>query len=590
MTRGVGRRAPLVVFGLLALIPLTGEYAGIVGSLAVVFSLVALGFVMLTGFTGDVSLGQVVPFGLGAYMTYFLSETVGMPVTLAIPLAAVAVAPLVALIGLPALRLRGLDLAIATFALALVFQLLVFKNLSQALADESAGLTDFSSLVVQVDRPSIGPVKLASNSSFYVGALAIGLVAYLAVAGVVRSAHGRTLLAVRDDPTRAEVLGIPVRNVRLGAFVIAGVVTALAGGILASLRQSVTPETFTIFESLNFLAMAIIGGVGGPRGAVLGGTFGAVLPEVARLDPFRFLQGRLILVYGLAVVVLLVLRPGGLASLLGWDRRPAPRLLEPQAAAPAAPRRARHSLLRLDGVTVTYGGVRAVDRVSLRVADGECVALIGPNGAGKSSLFDAVSGLLAPAEGRVFFAGEEIGGLATHERAGIGMARTFQNARVFATLTVAENLVAAAAVHAHVGEAEQIAARLLAELGLAPVSAVLPSELPFGSLRTLEVAMALASGPRLLLLDEPAAGMDAADIDDFCALIDWVRASGQLSVLLVEHDMTVVSRLAERVYVLDQGHVIAAGTPAEVAADPAVISSYLGTSADLLSTREPTHA
>jgi ABC-type branched-subunit amino acid transport system ATPase component/ABC-type branched-subunit amino acid transport system permease subunit len=573
------RLAPAVLLGGLALVPFTGEYPALVGSLAVVFSLVALSFVILTGWTGDVTLGQVVPYGLGAYGTYVLSDRVGLPVALAVVVAAVATVPLLVVIGTPALRLRGLDLAIATFALALVFQVLAFPAFSRSLAAHSSGLTDFSSLVVQVGRPSLLP----TNRAFYVAALVIGVILAAAVAALGRSPFGRALRAVRDDPVRAAAVGIGVGRHRLAAFVLSGVIAAFAGGMVASLRQAITPATFNIFESLNFLAFAVIGGVASPIGAILGGIVGAGLPELTRVDPFRFLQGHLVLVYGGALVVLLAVRPDGLAGVLGLDRRrPAP-LPEP---APPVPREGGDDghapLLDVEDIVVSYGGVRAVDVVSFRVHEGEAVAVIGPNGAGKSSLFDALSGFVRPSAGVVCFDGRDVTRLRPERRAHDGLGRTFQQARAFPDLTVAENLLAAA--HAG-GEGRRSPAAvhwLLRRLGLADRAEDRPGALPFGALRTLEVGLALAAHPRLLLLDEPTAGMGAADADALCDLLDELRAELGLTVLLVEHDMAVVGRLAERVIVLDQGGVLAEGTPAEIAADPKVIAAYLGSSAHIL--------
>ncbi|MGH8994270.1 MAG: ATP-binding cassette domain-containing protein, partial [Acidimicrobiia bacterium] len=379
-------------------------------------------------------------------------------------------------------------------------------------------------------------------------------------------------------------LGLPVGRYRLAAFVLAGTIAAFAGGLAASLRQAVTPETFTIFDALNFLGMAVIGGLGAPVGAALGGVMGAALPEIARVDPFRFLQGRVILVYGVALVVVLAFRPGGLAGLLGLDRRPVPDLPPPQPPPSPPARRPRRSLLRVEGLVVAFGGVRAVDGVTLRVADGEAVALIGPNGAGKTTLFDAVTGTLPATRGRVFLDGADVTDLPPERRAGRGLGRTFQAARVFAGLTVAENLVAASHLRPAGERPAATASRLLHRLGLAERAGARPGDLPFGSLRALEVGLALAAGPRLLLLDEPTAGMDPAEADDLCDLLDELRHELGMAVLLVEHDMAVVGRLAERVVVLDQGRLLAEGTPATVAADPLVIAAYLGTAAGSLQT------
>jgi len=573
---------PVVLIGALAVVPLTGEFPALVGSLAVIFSLVALSFVILTGWTGDVSLGQVVPYGLGAYGTFVFSDRLGLPVALAVVAAALATVPLLVLIGTPALRLRGLDLAIATFALALVFQVLAFPAISRSLAGGGSGVTDFSSAAVQVARPTV----LHTNRSFYVAALLAGVLVVAAVAALGRSSFGLRLRAVRDDPVRAAAIGIGVGRHRLAAFVLSGVIAAFAGGMVGSLRQAITPATFNIFESLNFLAFAVIGGVTSPLGAILGGVVGAGLPELARVDPFRFLQGHLVLVYGAALVVLLALRPDGLAGALGWNRRSPAPLPEP---APPVPRlvgddgdRSAPALLEVDEIVVRYGGVRAVDAVSFEVREGEAVALIGPNGAGKSSLFDALSGFVRPSAGAVRFQGRDVTRLRPERRAGGGLGRTFQMAHTFPDLTVAENLLTAAEAGRVAGGSPATVHWLLRRLGLAGQADTRPAELPFGALRRLEVGLALAAQPRLLLLDEPTAGMGAADADALCDLLDDLRAELGLAVLLVEHDMAVVGRLAERVLVLDQGGLLAQGSPAEIAADPAVVAAYLGSTAGVL--------
>jgi len=582
---------PLVVGAVVAAPYLFGEYGSLIGSLAVIYSLVALGYVVLTGWTGDVSLGQVVPYGLGAYATFWLSHTVGLPVGLAILLAPLLTVPIMVLCGLPALRLRGLDLAIGTFALALVGQLMVFRSLGEWLSGGDIN-PSFARQVVPVGRPSVGPLALHTNRSFYVAVVILGGLAYLAVELIGRSPTGRTLRAIRDDPIRAQVLGISVGRYRLGAFVAAGALAGLAGAFVASLRQGVTPATFNIFESLNLLAVAILGGLATPRGALLGGTLGAVMPELSRFHTFHFLQGRLLFVYGASLIALLVFRPGGIASLLRWDRQPPIPLphLDGDVTAPAAGRSgssALDPLLELDGLSVAYGAFKAVDEVSLRIEPEETVALIGPNGAGKSTLIDAVTGLIVPQNGRVLVDGREVTGLPPQRRAGLGLGRTFQTARVFPSLTVSGNLVAAA--HHHVsdlGESKRVAARLLDDFDLTEYAESLPPSLPFGSLRMLEVALAWAPGPRILLLDEPTAGMDPTDVERLAVLLDRLKDRTQLAILLVEHDMGVVRRLADRVVVLDQGRVIATGSPADIAADPAVVASYLGTSADRLREEE----
>jgi branched-chain amino acid transport system permease protein len=587
-----GDRSPLVarVFAVLvvavAAVPLIGEYQALVGILAVVFGLVALGYVVLTGWAGQLSLGQVVPYGLGGYAVAFLADKANVPVAIAIPLAAICVVPAAALIGWAADRLRGLDLAIGTFALALAFQFLAFGSLSRTLAPDTAG----SASVVQVARPNLWSLELDSNRSFYLYALALGAIAYVLVAALGRSATGRELLAVGDDPTRASVTGIQVGRLRVLAFVVGGGLAALGGALLVSAREAVTPETFTAFESLNLLALAVVGGLASARGAIIGGAVGAVLPELARVDPFRFLQGRLTLVYGIALVIVLAAKRGGLVALIGLDRRGEPELRGDGVPASGAARAGSdRAALRVDELVVDYGAARAVDGVSLRVDAGESVALVGPNGAGKSSVFDVVTGLLAPTSGRVYLGGLDVTQHRPEQRAGLGLGRTFQAARVFASLSVGENLLAAA----HRGgrrDAPSVAGELLDRLALRDVETALPAELPFGSLRLLEVGLALAGRPHVLLLDEPAAGLDPADLDRLAVVLDDIRRT-DVSILVVDHDLGFVGRVADRVVVLDQGRVIADGTPRVVARSRRVIEAFLGTAAkDLGATRRTRRA
>jgi branched-chain amino acid transport system ATP-binding protein len=300
----------------------------------------------------------------------------------------------------------------------------------------------------------------------------------------------------------------------------------------------------------------------------------------------RFLQGRLTLVYGVALAVVLAVKRNGLIALVGLDRRTQPDLPGGSSPSDVHGREASgRALLRVDDLIVDYGVARAVDRVTLRIDQGESVALVGPNGAGKSSVFDVVTGLIAPTSGRVYLDGVDVTGHRPEQRASLGLGRTFQAARVFTSLTVGENLLAAAH-HAGRADAPQVAGELLDRLGLRDVRTVRPDELPFGSLRLLEVGLALAGRPRVLLLDEPAAGLDTADLDRLASLLDVLRRTSDVAMLVVDHDLAFVGRVAARVVVLDQGRVIADGSPRAVSREPRVIEAFLGTAASELTTRK----
>jgi branched-chain amino acid transport system permease protein len=384
---------------------------------------------------------------------------------------------------------------------------------------------------------------------------------------------------------------------RMIAFVLASVYGGAAGVLYAGLIHYVAPETFSIANMFLLLAMVIIGG----RQSLAGCVAGAVGLTIVQQELVN-LAARAQLGYGLVVVLVVVFAPTGLAGVpgrvsgwLGRHRPGPPMVLEPFQPLPAVSAAPDPGvLLEVSGLVKRFRGVTAVDGVSLSVRSGEILGVVGPNGSGKTTLFNVISGLYRPSSGRVQLDGRVISGLRPYRISRLGVARTFQHLRLFRDLTARENLLVTLdrtrtwwswryvawplGVWRHERSLRRSAAELLDRFGLAQFAAARPGTLPYGIQRRLELARAMAAGPRLLLLDEPAAGLNGEEQRQLAAIVRSIRDSG-VTVVLIEHNMGLVMSLCSRVVVLDSGTVIAEGAPAEVARNPLVLEAYLGSAA-----------
>jgi branched-chain amino acid transport system permease protein len=600
-----GRRLDLALLAGLALlvvaVPLVASTQLVtLGVFAGFYAIGALGLSLLMGRAGQVSLGQAGFLAVGAYTSAILVVRHGWNALAAAAVAVVVTALLGLVVGLPLLRLRGHYLALATLGFGIIV----------AVVANEWEFTGATSGIYGIPKPAFNGRTYDSAREFFWLVWPLVLVATWLAANLVRGRVGRALAAVSDSEVAAQTLGVDTFRLRLQVLVLSAALASVAGSMYAHWVTVVNPSAASFLLSVELLLMAVVGGLSSVWGAVLGAVFVQALGELLTIWVPRLIPGASgeyqLIGFGVVLAAVVVLLPGGLVAvvrrLAGAGRpaaatmAPAPRSRVDGAATAGGPLLARDgrpapgtAVLRVTGVSRRFGGVRAVDGVDLVVATGEVVALIGPNGAGKSTLFDVISGVIQASAGTVAVADTRVAGR-PHQVAAARAARTFQNLEIFGSMTALENvmvgrhlrsragmLAAAVVLPARAEEAaiEASARGLLDLLGLAEVADAPAGELPFGRQRLVEIARALATEPDLLLLDEPMAGLSAAERAGLVRLLRRLRDGG-MAILLVEHDVDAVMALADRVVVLDEGRVIGEGPPAAIRKDPAVISAYLG--------------
>ena len=546
---------------------------------------VALGAIFAYSFyavliAGQLSLGQAGFAALAAFSGASLApsgDDVGdVPALLVAVLIGMSVGALAAVVlGLPTMHLRGVFLAIATLGFAEAVRI-VLLNLSWTGGAQGLAV------------PRVLTVGMAWT--------ALAVVAYW-FWRMGPSRYGRALEAIREDELAARAMGIDVGRHRLAAFVTAGAVAGLYGVLFAYYVRLIAPNDFDFVAAVEGLVTAVVGGSTMFLGPLLGSGFQTMVPEVQRAVGIEAGWIRPFLASLLLLVVILFL-PGGLASLLPRrTRMPASpdRAASGDGAAHLAHRHhpaAGETVVALTGLGKEYGGVHAVRSVDLEVRSGEVVGLIGPNGAGKTTLVNMISGLVPPSSGSGTVLGTTVGRTPVHKMAAAGVSRTFQHSKLFNRLSALDNVLVGAhlisrptflrrllwlpSARRDEQAALERAAGCLARVGLADLAGARASSLSYGDQRRLEIARALASGPSLLILDEPAAGMNHVEASRLSSLIRSLAEDG-LTILFIEHNVGMVLETCTRVVVLDFGQVIASGSPQEIAADPAVIEAYLGT-------------
>jgi branched-chain amino acid transport system permease protein len=584
----VNRRLALIAaaLGLAYGLPyLLGAYPMQVVDVAIIFALLAIGLHLTLGVAGQINLAQVAFFGASAYTTAILITHADFGFWAAAGLGVLAAVAAGLIVGIPALRVQSHYLGIVGLGLAIAFLDLVSNS---ALTGGSDGLSG-------IPPPPFFGLDLSSNYLYYYLAALVLILGLVVAAFVTVTRLGRRMRAMRDDQLAAASIGAEVPYLRMIAFGLGGLYGGLAGVLYAGLLGFVAPSSASLATMFLVLAMVMVGG----RFSLTGSVIGAVLLTIARevlLNAAAYAQ----IGYGVVVVGTVILAPEGLAGL---PRRLMPRRWRPGGAdgglAPYQPQAATLPVaqagavpaLEADGVTRRFKGVTALDDVSLTVGAGEIYGIVGPNGSGKTTLFNLISGLHRADSGRIKVFGTDTSRARPYRISQLGVARTFQNLRLFHRLTTRDNILAACdrtrtawawryllwpggVLHGEAG-LRQRATDLLARYGLSALAEVIPASLPYGTQRRIEIARAMATGPRLLLLDEPAAGLNASEISELAGIVRDIRASG-VTVVLIEHNMGLVMSLCDHVIVFDAGRVIAHGTPETVTRDAAVITAYLG--------------
>ncbi len=570
--------------GVVALLATSGEWRAAVIT-TFIAAVIALSLVVVTGLAGQVSLAQLAFAGAAAFTLSTLTTSWNLPFPIAPILASLVATVVGVLVGLPALRLRGVALGVVTLAFAYAIEAVWFRN-TDIVGTSGATVEDPSLFGIDL---GVGVGKAFPRLGFGLLCLFTLVLVALGVAILRRSSLGSAMLAVRANERSAAGVGVDVMRVKVISFAISSFIAGLGGCLMAYRRTQVTFESFTAIGGLALLATAYLAGIT----SVFGGVTAGVLASAGIVF---FLMGRIFdlgdwyaVITGVLLVVTLITNPEGVA-VIGhrlaerFRRQPADADAEPDAA-PAverelvaadlrapAPRQGLGSL-EVRGLTVRYGGVSAVNDVSLTVPSGAVVGLIGPNGAGKTSVIDAITGF-APAQGAIELAGTDLTRLAPHVRVRRGLARTFQSIELYDDLSVEEN-VSVAASGLPASERHGAISAALTQAGIDGVRDRAAGDLSQGERQLVSIARACVTDPAILLLDEPAAGLDTAERVRLAERIRHIASTGT-GILLVDHDVSLVLGACDAINVLDFGSLIATGTPGEIRNDTKVAEAYLG--------------
>ena len=550
------------------------------------YALVCLGLVLLTGVGGLTSFGQAAFVGIGAYTTAWFTLNMGLSpwLTLWIGLLITAVSALI--VGAITLRMSGHYLPLATIAWGLSLYYLM-GNLQ--VLGKYDGLQGLKSL-------SLGSIDIGQGRLFFVLTWAILLACAIALLNLLDSRPGRAIRSLKGGSQMAEAMGINTFRYKVTIFLIASLLACTGGWLLAHFQLTVNPSAFGLKMGIEYLFMAVVGGVGHVWGAIVGAGLIKLLDDYLQtaLPALIGTSGSYeVIVFGIAMVLVLKYMPDGLWSMVAqrWPR--APRAMDWQNAAdlPARSKPSRgESVLAVHKVRKQFGGLVAVNDISFDIAAGQIVGLIGPNGAGKSTTFNLVTGVLSKTSGQVRFRGQDISDLSSRLIARQGMARTFQHVKMIADMTVLENVALGAYTRSHSGvmasmlrinrsEEQSLmkeAQHQLERIGMGEYLHELASNLAMGPQRLMEIARALCCDPALLLLDEPAAGLRHKEKQALIQVLRQLQSEG-MSILLVEHDMDLVMEVCDHLVVMEFGTLLTQGTPAEIQASPAVRAAYLGT-------------
>jgi branched-chain amino acid transport system permease protein len=537
---------------------------------ATTFAIAVFGLSVVLGLCGQINLAQAAFFGLGAYAVGIGTSDYHVSYWFCLVGGCIIALLAGALLGMSTLRLGGHYLAMVTISFQQIVTLVMINTI---------WLTHGPDGVSNIGRPALFQ-SAQSYLAFCVGMLA--LVGYV-VWHLSDTRLGRAMRAVRDNELAAGVVGIDVFRTKVSAFALSAVLGGLAGGLFAGGFAYVSPDQFSFAESVVFLTMSLLGGVASPIGSAIGTGLLILIPEWLRF--LKSVPGLYLAIYGLSVILIIRYMPDGIWGFFNlatgrWRAKAKLRGAGPALRlAPAAV--AGDNVLEVRGLSKHFGGLKAVDEVDIAVRRGSVHALIGPNGSGKTTTLNVLSGLYKATAGKVVLDGTDVTEMPPHQRAAAGLGRTFQNIRLFRSMTALENVVIGAERpgNALVGHGEDAlnerAMSALTFVGLGTRANELISSFSYGHQRLIEIARALAANPTLLLLDEPAAGLNSSEKLELHELLKRIAAQG-LTILIIDHDMTLVSEAAQHITVLNFGRRIADGESMAVLRHPDVVSAYLG--------------
>ena len=571
----------LMLAGVLAAATVNGYYVFVLANVALL-AIVGIGLNVLQGLTGQVSFGHVGFYAIGAYTVGILCTKAGWSFWAAWPVAAVLSGAVGWLLALPALRVKGPYLAMVTIAFGFIVEHGVI---------EMGALTGGQNGIMGIAGPSLGDLARGERAVAMLAIASAGVVLAM-YTWLSRGTWGGAMRAVKDSETAAESIGINPLVVKTMAFALSAVAAGLAGGLFAPLSGFVAPSSFGFGQSILFVLVVVVGGAGSVAGPLIGALVVALLPEVlAGLEEYR------LLFFGALLLVALWVAPEGAMGL--WTRlrgrkMPTPTSADkneaPQQSTSSVPsfllRERARGTLSAQGLSMQFGGVRAVSSLSFGAPAGRITSLIGPNGAGKTTALNMLSGFYVPTGGGFSLGQDALQGLPAYAISRRGVARTYQSSQLFGSLSVQDNVALAlsggalgwlfGASRHDTPQLREQARALLAFCGYRGALDTQAADLPHVDRRLVEIARALATDPQVLLLDEPAAGLSREDKERLAALLQQIAGVAGIGVLVVEHDMELVMGISQQVVVLDAGAHLAAGTPAEVQADPRVRQAYLG--------------
>jgi len=597
----------LLLLGSLLVIPqvLPNNYWQSIFSITGVYAMLALGLNIVAGFSGLLDLSYVAFFGIGGYAFALLSSDqfgIHLPFLAAVPLAAAVAMVIGCILGLTSIRLRGDYLAIVTLAFAQIFKLLLLN------LDTPINITGGVNGIYSFDMARIFFLKIATPENYSTLIWSCVLLVFIVSFRLKESRIGRGWQAIREDELAANAIGITVTSLKLYSFATGAAIAGFSGAVFASFQDSVFPNNFDFQQLVIVYCMVIIGGLGNIYGVIAGAVVLSILPEA-----LREYGGLRMMIYGVALVCIIAIRPHGLFTAVPWFskmmRRPdkddtgilrastdlyytgntQPEGREKKFAKESSP------LLKIENLSLTFGGLTAIDDLSFTLHKNEILSIIGPNGAGKSTLFNTISGIYQGDAGKVIYRDQDISSYAPHQVARAGIARTFQNLRLFNELSVLENVKSARFCRTKAffpaiilnlkcnkqeeQESDEVARKIIDMFGKRLTGYRCDqkvAQLSYANRRRVEIARALATEPEILLLDEPSAGMNPQETQEITDFIRELRDTFGYTILVIEHKLNLVKAISDRIIVMDHGRKICEGSYDEVSNNHEVVEAYLG--------------